>query len=567
MNINPNHLLLKAASSGYRRALVVVFAFSLFVNVLVLAGPLYMLQVFDRVLTSRSSDTLLLLSVICVAALLTMSLLDLVRSRITLALSAWLDRLLSPVVFDGSVYSALGVGNRASTQGLRDVRTLRGFLSSPQLFAFFDAPWVPFFVVVMFLLHPYMGVVAIGGAIVLFVIAYLNERLTRGPASEESGASIAAMALADATVRNAESVSAMGMQPALRERWRETTARARVSQVVSERRTSWLVVASKFVRMVLQMMILGVGAWLALSGEITPGAMIAGSILLSRALAPVEQAIGGWRMMIGARQAYRRVREQLVHQPVMPESMELPAPLGSLSVSGVSFMIEGHREPILRNISFSLEPGEVLGLVGPSGSGKSTLARLLLGNLTPKTGHVRLDGMDVSAWSPDRLGPHCGYLPQEIELFAGTVKDNIARMGEPSPEQVIVAAQMAGCHELVLSLPEGYDSSVGERGMALSGGTRQRVGLARALYGKPTFVVLDEPNSNLDGKGEAALKGALEALKAQNSTVIIIGHRSSTLDLVDKVLVIEKGNVVSFGPVEEVRQELGVGKVRAIKNK
>ena len=557
MNINPNHMLLTSALKGYRRAVIVVFVFSLFVNVLVLAGPLYMLQVFDRVLTSRSTDTLLLLSVICVVALLVMSILDAVRGRITVKLSAWVDRMLSPVVFNGSVHSALGTGSVASTQGLRDIRTLRSFLSSPQLFAFFDAPWVPFFILVMFMLHVYLGMVAIGGAVVLFTIALLNEWLTRGPAREDGGASIAAMALADATVRNAESVTAMGMLPALRNRWQETTARARANQMVAERRTSSLVAASKFVRMVLQMMILGVGAWLALAGELTPGAMIAGSILLSRALAPVEQAIGGWRMMIGARQAYHRVRGQLINQPVVPESMELPPPQGKLGVSGVSFMIEGHREPILRNISFSLEPGEILGLVGPSGSGKSTLARLLLGNIAPKTGHVRLDGMDVSAWSPDQLGPHCGYLPQEIELFAGTVKDNIARMGEPVAEHVIVAAQNAGCHELILSLPGGYDTQVGERGMSLSGGTRQRVGLARAMYGTPSYVVLDEPNSNLDGQGEAALKGALKVLKEQQATVIIIGHRSSTLDLVDKVLVIDNGNTRAFGTVEEVRKELG----------
>ena len=557
MNINPNHMLLTSALKGYRRAVIVVFVFSLFVNVLVLAGPLYMLQVFDRVLTSRSTDTLLLLSVICVVALLVMSILDAVRGRITVKLSAWVDRMLSPVVFNGSVHSALGTGSVASTQGLRDIRTLRSFLSSPQLFAFFDAPWVPFFILVMFMLHVYLGMVAIGGAVVLFTIALLNEWLTRGPAREDGGASIAAMALADATVRNAESVTAMGMLPALRNRWQETTARARANQMVAERRTSSLVAASKFVRMVLQMMILGVGAWLALAGELTPGAMIAGSILLSRALAPVEQAIGGWRMMIGARQAYHRVRGQLIEQPVVPESMELPPPQGKLGVSGVSFMIEGHREPILRNISFSLEPGEILGLVGPSGSGKSTLARLLLGNIAPKTGHVRLDGMDVSAWSPDQLGPHCGYLPQEIELFAGTVKDNIARMGEPVAEHVIVAAQNAGCHELILSLPGGYDTQVGERGMSLSGGTRQRVGLARAMYGTPSYVVLDEPNSNLDGQGEAALKGALKVLKEQQATVIIIGHRSSTLDLVDKVLVIDNGNTRAFGTVEEVRKELG----------
>lgn len=558
MNLNPNHLLLGNALATYRRALLVTFAFSIAVNLLVLAGPLYMLQVFDRVLTSRSTDTLVMLTVICVAALFTMALIEMVRGRITVKLSAWLDKTMSPTLFEGSVYKTLSRKGAPSTQCLRDMRGMRSFISSPQLFAFFDAPWAPFFILVMFFLHPYLGMVALGGAVVLFSLALLNEWCTRGPAREDGGASITAMNIADATVRNADSVSAMGMMPAMRNRWLEATVRGRANQLVAEKRTSMIVATSKFARMTLQMMILGVGAWLAVSGELTPGAMIAGSILMSRALAPVEQAIGGWRMMIGARQSYHRVREHLLTQPVVPASMELPAPLGKLAVSGVSFMVDGQREPILRNISFSLAPGESMALIGPSGSGKSTLARLLLGNAAPKTGHVRLDGMDVSAWAPDQLGPHCGYLPQDIELFGGTVKDNIARMGEPVAELVVSTAQMAGCHELILSLPDGYDTQVGDRGSALSGGTRQRIGLARAMYGDPKLVVLDEPNSNLDGQGEAALFSALQALKERMATVVIIGHRQSTLDHVDKVLMINAGGVQAFGTKDEIRDQLGL---------
>lgn len=558
MNLNPNHLVLGSALSAYRRAVLVTFMFSLVVNLLVLAGPLYMLQVFDRVLTSGSTDTLVMLSVIGVAALLTMALIEMVRARITVKLSAWLDKALSSTLFEGSVYKSLANTSAPSTQSLRDLRSMRAFISSPQLFAFFDAPWAPFFILVMFFLHPYLGMVALGGAVVLFTLALLNEWCTRRPSREDGGASIAAMNIADATVRNADSVSAMGMMPAMRGRWMEASVKSRANQVLSEKRTSLIVAVSKFARMVLQMMILGVGAWLALGGELTPGAMIAGSILMSRALAPVEQAIGAWRMMIGARQSYQRVREHILTQPVVPESMELPAPQGKLTVSSVSYMVEGQREPILRNISFALEPGESMALIGPSGSGKSTLARLLLGNAAPKTGHVRLDGMDVSAWAPDQLGPHCGYLPQDIELFGGTVKDNIARMGEAVPEHVISAAQMAGCHELILALPDGYETQVGDRGSALSGGTRQRIGLARALYGNPKLIVLDEPNSNLDGQGEAALFEALKALKQQLATVVIIGHRQSTLDHVDKVLTIKDGMVQSFGTKDEILDQLGV---------
>ena len=528
------------------------------VNILVLAGPLYMLQVFDRVLTSRSTDTLMMLTVICVTALLTMALIEMVRSRITVTLSAWLDKSLSSTLFEGAVFRALAKNSAPSTQGLRDIRTMRGFISSPQLFAFFDAPWAPLFIFIMFMLHPYLGLVALAGAIILFILALLNETVTRRPAAEDGGANIAAMSITDATVRNADAVSAMGMMPALSGRWQEAAARSRASQALAEKRTAIIVATSKSARMVLQMMILGIGAWLAVAGEVTPGVMIAGSILMSRALAPVEQAIGGWRMMLGARQAYSRVREHLLTQPVVPTSMELPAPQGNLSVAGVSFMVDGQREPILRNVSFSLTAGESMAMIGPSGSGKSTLAKLLLGNLAPKAGHVRLDGMDVSTWSPNELGPHCGYLPQDIELFSGSVKDNIARMGEPVAEHVITAAQLAGCHELILALPGGYETQIGDQGGSLSGGTRQRIGLARALYGNPRFVVLDEPNSNLDGQGESALAGALVALKTSQATVVIIGHRQSTLEHADKVLMLKDGAVQAFGTKNEVLEQLGL---------
>lgn len=362
-----------------------------------------------------------------------MALVDIARARVSSLISSWLDRAMGPQIFEGAVLEARDKRSAPPTQVLRDLRTTRSFVSSPQLFAFFDAPWAPIFLVVMFGLHPLIGMVALVGAVLLFILAILNEWLTRRPAGEDGGASAKAIRIADSSTRNADSVASMGMLPVLRSRWAESAMFARVNLGVVDRRTALIVSTSKSLHMVLQMAILGTGAWLAVAGGVTPGVMIAGSILMGRALAPVEQAIGAWRAMLGARSAWQRVKEGLLTAPVEPDSMELPAPQGAATVNGASVMVEGAREPVLRKVSFKLDPGESLAIIGPSGSGKSTLARLLMGNLTPRTGHVRLDGMDVSTWSSEQLGPHCGYLPQDIELFDGTVRDNIARMARTRP--------------------------------------------------------------------------------------------------------------------------------------
>ena len=382
-------------------------------------------------------------------------------------------------------------------------------------------------------------------------MAVINEFATRRLLAQSSEASIRALQQAEAAVRNADAIEAMGLMSNLVARWDRINAESLALQAQASNRSGVITAFSKFIRLSLQIFILGAGAWLAIQGEITAGAMIAGSILMGRALAPVEQAIGSWKMAIAARNAYRRVKKQLEETPPRAESMPLPPPKGNVAVEGVTYFHPGATEPFLRGVGFKLEAGEALGLIGPSGAGKTTLARLLLGNIAPRVGHARLDGMDVAQWDPEDLGQHCGYLPQDVELFSGTTRDNIARMGEGDPEAVVAAAQLAGVHELVLRFPKGYETEVGGSGAALSGGERQRIALARALYGDPRFIVLDEPNASLDAIGEAALQSALAELRSRGVTLVIIGHRPSVLQYVDKVLVMQSGMVQLFGPRDE----------------
>jgi ATP-binding cassette subfamily B protein/ATP-binding cassette subfamily C protein len=561
--------LLKETLAGVRGVFLVVVLFSLCINVLMLAAPIYMLQVFDRVLSSRSTDTLLLLTLIIGAALVAMAGLDAVRGNVLAKVGAWLDKRLAGAVLAGSIAAPLKTGRDPSMQGLRDLHTLRAFLSGHEVLPFLDSPWAPIFLVIVFLLHPTLGVVALLGAALLLALAILNERSTRALLGEAGRAAAAAVEQAEAAARNADAIEAMGLMQNLVARWTKVNAEAVEQHTKASTRSGMISAVSKLVRLLLQVATLGVGALLVIDGELTAGGMIASSILIARALAPVEQAIGAWRGATYARGAYRRLTEQLAAAPVRAESMPLPAPAGKLSVEGVSYAHPGRTEPILRNISFALEPGEALGLIGPSASGKTTLARLLLGNLEPRLGHVRLDGMDVAKWSPDDRGRHCGYVPQDVELFGGTVKTNIARMGEGDPEQVVAAAKLVGCHEMILRLANGYDTPVGDAGSALSGGERQRIALARAVYGEPKLVVLDEANASLDAAGQEALVKALETLKQRKVTVVVIGHRPYVMQHVDKVLVLRQGQAQDFGAKDAVfarlAEQAGSKKVTEIK--
>ena len=544
---------LETALSACRGSFVGLAVFSAGVNVLMLTAPLYMLQVFDRVLASRSTDTLLMLSLIAGVALLTLAALEGVRSFSLLHISSWLDARLGSSVLQASIASALRKGQSPSAQGLRDLSTFRTFVGGPSMFPIMDAPWTPLFIAVVFMLNPILGWMALGGALVLLVLALTNETATRGLLQRAGDAQIQAMDEAEAAVLNADVIEAMGMMADLTRKWHGRSREALQLQSRASARSGIITAVSKFIRLALQVGMLGVGAWLVIQNELTPGGMIAGTILLGRALAPVDQAIVSWKALIAARAAYQRVKTQLAGRRGRPgQGMSLPQPTGQVRCEGVTFTHPDTQEPTLRNIDFDLPAGKVLGLIGPTASGKTTLARLLVGNLTPQSGHVRLDGMDIAQWASADRGRHVGYLPQDVELFDGSVKENIARMTDGKPDTVVSAARLAGVHDMILRLPQGYDTQIGSAGAALSGGQRQRVALARAVYGEPCFIVLDEPNSNLDQAGVEALSSALVALKRRGATVVLVAHQPSLVREADYLMVLAEGSVKLAGPRDEV---------------
>ena len=536
--------------SRFRPFFLYAGLFSLAINLLLLVPPLYMLQVFDRVLASRSGETLLVLTIAAVTALVIMALLEVLRARLLAAAGAALDQSLGPRVLDGLLAQTARLSGGAYLNGLRDVNTLRSFLGGAGLTALFDAPWLPVFLLVIFLFHPVLGIVALVGGVAMVTLAILNERLTRAPIARSQAEARRAGRFIDANVRNAEVVSALGMLPAVTQRWARLNDAALAEQMRASRIGGAFTGWTKFARQLIQMAMLATGAFLVVAQDATAGVMIATTILLGRALAPVEALVAGWRSLVEARNAWRRLSELLGASPRAEGRTELPAPAGQVELEGVAFRLAD--KVILRGVSFKLAAGEALGLIGPSASGKSTLARLIVGVWKAGGGVVRLDGADVAAWPREKLGPHLGYLPQDVELFGGTVSENIARMGTPDAAEVVRAAQRAHVHDLILRLPKGYDTEIGENGQSLSPGQRQRIGLARALYGNPRLVVLDEPNANLDHEGEEALQRALEALKADRVTVVVIAHRPSLLRSVDKMLVLNDGAVASFGPRAEV---------------
>ena len=536
----------------FRPCFVYAALFSVAVNLLLLVPPLYMLQLFDRVISSRSQETLAMLSIAAVLALAMMALLDALRARLLAAAAGALDRHLGPKVLDGVIAQTARHSGAEYLNGLRDVATLRTFLLGAGVLAVFDAPWLPLFIGIVFLFHPLLGVLAALGALTMVVLAVANERFTRPPLERVQSEARRAGRFVDSSVRNAEVVTALGMLPAVTARWASFNDRVLHEQAQASSVGGSFSAATKFTRQMVQVVMLAAGAYLVVEQHVSAGVMMASSIILGRALAPVEMMVGSWRNLVEVRGAWQRLEALLAATPPADEGLELPAPRGALAVERVIFGLKPTERPILRGVSFVLEPGEALGLIGPSAAGKSTLARLVVGVWRANAGTVRLDGADVAHWPRERLGPHIGYLPQDVELFTGTVADNIARMGEANADGVIRAAQRAGVHELVLRLPKGYDSDVGESGAALSPGQRQRIGLARALYGEPRLVVLDEPNANLDAEGEEALMRALRDLKQAGVTTIVIAHRPSLLAGVDKLLVLREGAVDMFGPRAEI---------------
>jgi len=532
-----------------------VGAFSGVVNLLQLTVSLYMMQVFDRVLATRNTDTLLFLTIIAIFALLVLAALEAVRSVVMQRIATWVELRVAPEGFQRAIESQLR-GRPYRMEALRDLALCRGFLGSPGMLALYDVPWVPVYLAVIFMLHPVMGWIALGGAVLLFALTLLTEALSSGLMREANTAAMQSQRRADAIVRNAEVIDSMGMGPAVMARWREGVAKMTPPQQSAADRVALILAATKFFRLAVQLAVLGAGCWLVLQQQLTSGASIAGSIIMGRALAPVEQLIGGWKALVAARQGYARLQAFLVQPRIRPPGMPLPAPEGRLEVERVSFGFPGQGVALIKGVNFSLQPGESLAVIGPSAAGKTTLIRLLIGTLPPSSGTVRLDGADVYTWQREDFGRHVGYLPQDVELFDGTVIQNIARMGEPDPEAVFTAARLAGCHEMILRLPLGYDTEIGEGGQHLSGGQRQMIGLARALYGFPRLVVLDEPNSNLDGDAEANLVQSLGRLKAEGATVVLVSHRPALVQGVDKVLLLKEGAIEMFGPRAEVLKRL-----------
>ncbi len=529
--------------------------FSFFVNLLQLVAPLFMLQVYDRVLQSRSGETLVALVVIAVVLLIVMGLLEAIRSRVLVRMGARIDQLMGGRLLQSLLEVTNRTGRGQEGQVLRDLDTLRNFITTSGIFALFDAPWVPVFIFVMFLFHPMIGAVGVVGAIILFALALATELRTRDPLRLASMYASRANDFAETSRRNAEVVQSLGMIGGVRRKWQGMHDAALSLQSIASDRAGSITGASRAFRFTLQVAILAVGAYYVLQHEITPGVMIAGSIIMGRALAPVEQAIGVWRQFIQSRSAYDRIKTLLAKAPPKQPSMPLPAPKGRLLVDKVVFGHPGGK-PVLKGVSFSLEPGESVGIIGPSAAGKSTLARILAGAWLPAAGSVRLDGVDLATWDREDAGQYVGYLPQDVELFGGTVKENIARFQDAEPEQIIEAARKADVHEMVLQLPKGYETEIGESGSSLSGGQRQRLGLARALFGNPRFLVLDEPNSNLDSDGEEALRQTILQLKAEGVTVVVIAHRPSILSVVDKVLFLRDGLPEMFGPRADVLARL-----------
>jgi len=542
------------ALAACRSYFVSAAVFSLAINLLYLASPLYLLQIYDRVIASGSIVTLVMLTIMLLGALAALAGLDAVRARVLARASLRLDRQLSGRLVAAAIEASGGAAARS--QLLRDFDTFRQYVTGNGVHALFDLPWAPLYIAVIFLLHPLLGTFALASAVVLVAMALTNQWLVQRPLGEANAAAARAYAFTEMSLRNTEVIRALGMIDGLIRRWGRDRDRLLERQAVASDRAAAMASLIKFLRLAMQSTILGLGAYLAIERLTTVGAVFAASVLLSRALQPVELIVGSWRNLVSARAAFARVRDVLQLNPPPPRTLTLPRPAGRLSVEGVSYALPGTNKFILHGVSFELAAGEALGIIGPSGAGKSTLARHLVGVLRATAGVVRLDEADVSIWSHDALGRHLGYLPQDIELFADTVAANIGRFHPDVDAAVIAAAQLAGVHEMILRLPAGYDTQVGESGAVLSGGYRQRIALARAVLGEPSLVVLDEPSSNLDSEGDAALAACVTRLKQKETTVVIISHRPATLATVDKILFLRDGRVEAFGERSEVLARL-----------
>ena len=531
----------------FKKVFYSIGIFTAVINILMLVPSIYMMEIYDRVLGSKNSFTLIMLSVMAIGLYSLVSVLEYLRAMVVVRIGAKMDSYLNQRVYTAAFEQNLTKQGVDAGTALQDLTTVRQFVTGAGMFAFFDAPWFPIYLGIIFVFNAWLGLFALVSTATLISLAWLNEIVSRKTLEEVGQVGIKSNMLASTNLRNAEVIEAMGMLPNMRSRWYSEHKKFLNLTALSSQQAAKFTAITKFVRTTVQSLILGVAALLVITGEVTGGMMIAASILLGRAVAPVEQIIGVWRQWTGAVNAYKRLAKLLADNPERKAGMALPAPKGILTVEAVS-------NTVLKNVSFDIIAGDCLAIVGPSGSGKTTLAKLLVGITTAQQGTVRLDSADISKWNKDELGPNIGYLPQDVELFAGTISENIARFGTVDADAVVRAATLAGVHDLILRKPNGYDTVLGVNGQGLSGGEKQRIGLARALFNDPALLVLDEPNSNLDELGEAALRKAIQELRAMNKTVVLITHRPNIISETTKLLVLNQGTVTSFGTTATVLQ-------------
>jgi len=526
--------------------------FSMVTNLLMLTPTVYMLQIYDRVMASQSELTLLVMSLLALGLFGVMAFAEWLRSRVLVRAGVRLDERLGTQVFNASFEAHLSQAGSSPARAFSDLLQIRQFLTGNGIFAFFDAPWAPIYMAVLFMLHPWLGVLGLIFALIQVLLAWVGHRHTLAPSEAAVAASSEANSFLQSKLRNAEVIESMGMLGNLRQRWSQRHGTALEQGTAAQALTHRVMAWSKFIRYSQQSLALGAGALLVIDGQLSPGGMIATNVLMSRALGPIDQIVSGWRGFIGAAAAFGRLEKLLLAFPARDSALSRVAPTGQLDVRNVVASAPGRTSPILKDVSLSLAAGTVLVILGPSGSGKSTLARVMMGIWPDVSGDVLLDGLPLGGWDRTELGPHLGYLPQDIELFEGTLAENIARFGEIDSTQVIEAARNAGLHDMILRFPKGYDTPIGEAGALLSGGQRQRIGLARAIYGNPALIVLDEPNANLDEAGEAALVKTVQSMKVQGKTVVLITHRPGVLAVADRLLLLQDGRVQAEGPRDAV---------------
>lgn len=541
---------------SYKRTLWFLIFFTAIINFIMVVPALYMFQIYDSVLTSRSFETLLMLTLIALFMYGVFGFLNWIRSQILVRINNDFDQKLSNRTFQAVLTGIVHTGSTNPSQAFGDLTTLRQFLTGTGIFAFLDAPYGIVFLVIIFLIHPLLGVFSLLAGAVQVTLALINEKMTKNKIREANKEFQAAQNFLQSNLRNAEVIEAMGMHENVRKKWREKYERMLAIQSEASEKAGKIEGITRSVRITAQSLILGLGAYLAIKGTITPGMMIMASILMGRALAPVDMLVGMWKQFISARQSYERLLNLLNDFPPPQRHLPLPVPTGSIKVENVVLGPRGIQKPVLANLNFQVSAGEIVGIIGPTASGKSSLAKMLVGVWSPYGGTYKLDGADINFYNKDELGRFIGYLPQDIELFTGTVAENIARFGEINMQLVIRAAMIAGVHDMILQLPKGYETEVGEGGGFLSGGQRQRIALARALYGDPVLIVLDEPNSNLDDQGEMALMRALMIMKKLQRTVFVISHRLNLLNIVDKIMLLGNGTIQLFGPRDEILEVL-----------